>query len=189
MLDGAPCSEVLFSEPATLSTIDVDADDRIFTGAGDGIIRIHTREGTPVDAAFATGLGSAPPLRFGPGDGAWGDALYVVDRSSGQLKRFAPDGSFEVLGAGFLEARDIEFGPDGAMYLSMLTELRIIRVAPISCPTDLNSSGSTDSADLNILLADFGCVGGGCVGDIDGDGDTNSTDLNLLLAAFGQPCG
>jgi hypothetical protein len=56
------------------------------------------------------------------------------------------------------------------------------------CPTDLDGSGTTDSADLNIVLSGFGCVGGGCTGDVDGDGDTDSADLNELLAAFGSVC-
>lgn len=51
---------------------------------------------------------------------------------------------------------------------------------------DLNADGVIDSLDLNILLRDFGCVGGGCVGDVDGDGDTDHTDLDLLVCLFGS---
>lgn len=59
---------------------------------------------------------------------------------------------------------------------------------PPACPADLDQSGSIDSADLNTLLADFGCTGDECAADIDADGDTDSADLNGLLAAFGQAC-
>ncbi len=59
---------------------------------------------------------------------------------------------------------------------------------PPACPGDFDGSGGIDSADLNTLLADFGCTGGECVADIDGDGDTDSADLNALLAGFGDAC-
>ncbi len=52
------------------------------------------------------------------------------------------------------------------------------------CAGDLDDDGDTDSADLNTLLFDFGCMGT-CVGDLDGDGDTDSADLRILLEGFG----
>ncbi len=63
---------------------------------------------------------------------------------------------------------------------------------PPACPADLDGSGDIGSADLNVVLGNFGCVQGddpvACVGDVDGDGDTDSGDLNLLLAVFGAAC-
>ncbi len=56
-------------------------------------------------------------------------------------------------------------------------------------PADLDGSGTVDSADLNMLLAEFGCSGTGSCLSIDGDDDTDSADLNILLASFGQSCG
>jgi hypothetical protein len=58
---------------------------------------------------------------------------------------------------------------------------------PGGCVGDLNGDGSTDLADLGILLADFGCTTppGPCVGDLNGDGNTDLTDLGILLADFG----
>jgi len=56
------------------------------------------------------------------------------------------------------------------------------------CPGDLDGDGDTDQADLGILLADWGCPGGGdCAGDLDGDGTTDQADLGILLADWG--CG
>lgn len=54
-----------------------------------------------------------------------------------------------------------------------------------ACPADLNTNGIIDSADLNILLASFGCTG--CF-DLTGDGAMTSADLNILLADFGAIC-
>ncbi len=55
-------------------------------------------------------------------------------------------------------------------------------------PGDINGDGCVDQADLGILLADWGCTGGGCPGDCDGDGDTDHADLGILLAHWGQGC-
>lgn len=60
--------------------------------------------------------------------------------------------------------------------------------SPVECTPDLDASGAIDSADLNALLADFGCTSSLCSADIDADGDTDSADLNLLLATFGTAC-
>jgi hypothetical protein len=54
---------------------------------------------------------------------------------------------------------------------------------------DLNMDGAVNITDLGLLLADFGCAGGGCAGDVDGDGDTSITDVGLLLGSFGNSVG
>ncbi len=77
------------------------------------------------------------------------------------------------------------------MVLGQCTGTRVfinVTTPPVPCPADLDESGLIDSADLNALLAAFGCTGGGCDADIDNDGDTDSADLNALLGAFGRPC-
>ncbi len=55
-------------------------------------------------------------------------------------------------------------------------------------PGDLNGDGVVDLIDLSMLLANFGCVGPGCVGDINFDGVVDLIDLSLLLAGFGAAC-
>ena len=54
------------------------------------------------------------------------------------------------------------------------------------CQSDLSGDGTTDSTDLNMVLAAFGTSG--AAGDADGDGAVDSTDLNIVLAAFGSAC-
>ncbi len=56
------------------------------------------------------------------------------------------------------------------------------------CPTDTDSDGDTDSADLAELLADWGVVPPGNCLDSDQDGDIDSADLAELLGAWGA-CG
>jgi hypothetical protein len=55
-------------------------------------------------------------------------------------------------------------------------------------PGDLNGDGCVNQSDLGILLADWGCIRGGCPGDCDGDGDTDQSDLGILLAHWGEGC-
>ncbi|MGP1309097.1 MAG: hypothetical protein ACTS27_02735 [Phycisphaerales bacterium] len=57
------------------------------------------------------------------------------------------------------------------------------------CPTDTNNDGSTNFADLNTILSNFGVSGASvqCL-DTNGDGTINFADLNAVLSAFGQPC-
>jgi formylglycine-generating enzyme required for sulfatase activity len=54
------------------------------------------------------------------------------------------------------------------------------------CPSDLDGSRIVDTADLSLLLLDFGaCVG--CTSDLDGSGEVDATDTSLLLLDLG-PC-
>ncbi|MFO0828933.1 MAG: hypothetical protein U0572_12400 [Phycisphaerales bacterium] len=52
------------------------------------------------------------------------------------------------------------------------------------CPTDLNGDGTTNGADLAMVLGGWGSSG---VSDLDGDGTTNGADLAILLGGWG-PC-
>lgn len=54
-----------------------------------------------------------------------------------------------------------------------------------SCAGDINNDGFVDSADLGLLLAQWGTVGSG---DLNNDGVVNAADLGLALAYWG-PCG
>jgi hypothetical protein len=58
--------------------------------------------------------------------------------------------------------------------------------APIPCPGDLDGSLEVDSADLGLLLLDYGACAG-CSSDLDDSGEVDSADLGLLLLNFG-PC-
>ncbi|MFG0292943.1 MAG: Ig-like domain-containing protein [Phycisphaerales bacterium JB050] len=58
-----------------------------------------------------------------------------------------------------------------------------------TCPGDVTGDGATDLADLNAVLANFGCSDNNCGGDATGDGATDLADLNAVLAAFGTVCG
>jgi hypothetical protein len=57
---------------------------------------------------------------------------------------------------------------------------------PPVCPADLNGDCVVNTADLLLLLADWGSVGSTCVGDVDGDYDVDTADLLALLGAWGS---
>lgn len=60
-----------------------------------------------------------------------------------------------------------------------------IRFTGVTCPADLNGSGTVDGADLGLLLANWGGTG---TGDLDASGTVDGADLGALLAAWGA-CG
>lgn len=77
---------------------------------------------------------------------------------------------------------------DKALTPGEVAELCLALGLPIA--GDADGDKFVDSADLNVLLAGFGCTGGSCgAADIDGDGDVDSADLNIVLANFGKGCG
>jgi hypothetical protein len=52
-------------------------------------------------------------------------------------------------------------------------------------PGDVDGDGIVNTADLLLLLADWGCAGIYCPGDLNEDGQTNTADLLTLLADWG----
>lgn len=118
--------------------ITVAPDGRIFTRVQyDDKIRIYDpNDGTLLDPSFATGLlqPSWETMAFGAG-GVWGTDLFTI--SDGDLLRFdatigSPTyGDSTVVGSGFdATPSDIVFGPDGALYVSMFDEDKILRIIP-----------------------------------------------------------
>ncbi len=62
-------------------------------------------------------------------------------------------------------------------------------VPPPTCEADANGDGNVDSADLSVLLSNFGGPAAGPgAGDFNDDGQCNSADLSVLLSQFGQSC-
>ena len=60
---------------------------------------------------------------------------------------------------------------------------------PPVCPGDANGDNQVNSADLSVLLGNFGQnVSGAANGDFNGDGQVNSADLSVLLSNFGTSC-
>jgi hypothetical protein len=55
---------------------------------------------------------------------------------------------------------------------------------PLPCPSDLDGNRLVDTADIGVMLLDFGdCQS--CAGDLDGNGRVDTADISLLLMDFG----
>jgi hypothetical protein len=93
---------ILFIAPTTLWFLAVDSADRIFASGGDGHIYIYDSNGNLENDSFATGMGNGAPLAFGPGGALWGDDLYTINTSTGQLERHDGLGTSVEIGSGFL---------------------------------------------------------------------------------------
>jgi sugar lactone lactonase YvrE len=123
---------VLFSVPSRPGSIAIDEDDRIFVALADGTIRIYNADGTLADSSFASGLaGLDTYLAFGPGEGGFGKALYVLNGS--ELLRFNKRGDARRIGSGFSvgpsSGTGFVFGPDDALYVSEHPKNRVLRIS------------------------------------------------------------
>lgn len=128
--------------PVLAGGVNIDGNDRIFFGASDGnIYVVDGTQASPTPQVFFSGLATgtaAPPTGVvqGPGSGFFGDDVYTVDRATGELLRIdsATGNLVAVIGEGFTNANglvaDLEFGPDGFLYASLLNTNRIIRIIP-----------------------------------------------------------
>jgi sugar lactone lactonase YvrE len=114
------------AEPDSMT---LDTQDRIYTTGSDGVIRIHDASGALLNGTFVTGLGSFPLIEFARG-GAFGSDLYALSNTAGTLLRIDSSGLATVIGSGFANtSADLAFGPDGALYVSQLSDNTILRIA------------------------------------------------------------
>ncbi|HUU85723.1 MAG TPA: FG-GAP repeat protein [Phycisphaerae bacterium] len=133
--------------------------------------------GAYLDDDKGAGSGSAYLYRF---DGfSWVEEAKLLASDGAADDWFgysvAVSGDTAVIGA----FRHDDNGPDsGSAYIVKLTP---------ACVGDIDGDGDTDGTDLEILLGDWGCPGGGHASDLDGDGDRDQGDLGVLLGDYG--CG
>ncbi len=120
--------EKLVTLPNDPYSIVVNSQDEIYSITADGTLMKFASDGTILNPSVVTGLGTSSALGIGNG-GIWGEDLYAY--SNGDLLRINSDGHTSVIANGFTTyPRDIHIGPDGAMYLAMVQEDIIIRIAP-----------------------------------------------------------
>lgn len=122
---------VLFSTPNRPNSIAIADDNRIFLSIADGTIRIYNADGTVANNAFATGLaGFNTYLAFGPGQGEFGKALYVLNGA--ELLTYNKRGWATTIGSGFsigpASGTGFVFGPDNSLYVSDYYNNRILKI-------------------------------------------------------------
>lgn len=139
----------------------IDRDDNIFISMGhyaQAKILAYRCDGVPIGNPILEGqitTRSPFPIAFGNG-GVWGDSLYVI--ANNVLMRFdsplGSPGSFTTIGTGFsyVAYADMDFGPDGALYVSDQIGNKILRIAPTnSAPSaEAGANMAINSADQSL---------------------------------------
>jgi hypothetical protein len=138
------------------------------------------------NAAFAA-IG-AGPVGYTYADGQhWDDTLYAIPEgaASATVTLYFQTTTREYIE--FLRDANVTDATGQTAYDLWLTTGKSAPVAMDSAtitiatsnPADLNGDGAVDSADLGILLTNWGGSG---AGDINGDGSVDSADLGILLS-------
>lgn len=178
---------------------DVDGDgwDDLALGHDPTLLYQNTGGGalTPVWSSTDTYFGHSD-IRFVDVDGDGDEDLADIHFSNGHVNIYlnrdgvldsAPTWSYDCSHVGTA----IAFGdingngrPDLVVGNSGNPSIMVFYAADPDCVGDLNGDGTTDLADLGVLLASYDVDGGG---DLNGDGITDLADLGILLADYG--CG
>lgn len=61
-------------------------------------------------------------------------------------------------------------------------------VLSVGCRFDINGDNTIDTADLGILISQFGMTGQGLAADFNNDGVVDTADLGSLIGSFGGVC-
>jgi hypothetical protein len=128
----------------------------------------------------------------------------TLDKTSGPIfvlagpgsVAFNPDLSARTLTVG--ADRRTEFNPQGPQSLKVAVEAEVQKELGLDALTpeaaqlrfsgaDLNNDGRIDTADLAILMGNFGQSGGNVRGDLNGDGRVDDLDVGLFSAQYKLP--
>lgn len=125
MTNGVPT--LLFNAVGALHLAE-DAQERLVLGLVDTTtLRLYSTAGTLLTNNFATAMINSPLAR-GPG-GFWGAGIFCVN-TNGDLLSLELNGAATKWGTGFGAPWDLEFGPDGALYVSEFNSDLIWRISP-----------------------------------------------------------
>lgn len=133
-----------------------------------------------------------------------GTLPLTLDKTSGTVLILAPVGSVAFnpdLSSRTLtlnSGRTIEFNPQGPGSLKDAVETEVQKELGLGSLTpeaaqlrfsgaDLNADGTIDTADLAILMGNFGQSGGNARGDLNNDGHVDDLDLRLFSAQYKLP--
>jgi hypothetical protein len=139
----------LFNLANSPASIAVDAIDHIYTSDITGTIAVHAADGSLINSALATGLGTWPVLLRGPCGSAWEDVLYAINYDTGDFIRIDTNGVQTTIGSGFQGASWATFGPDCALYVTVPG--KILRI-PLRSSLHYHSRNSCRLATMTICL-------------------------------------
>ncbi len=131
----------------------------------------------------------------------FGDELFCA-ANTGTVVVPQPDFGAIVSGAGSLGEGDAVLTDDGRLLWAHTDPTpdtedipadKLWKVAltdfppPLPCRADINDDNSVNTADLGLLLGQFGTTCP-CSADLNGDNAVDAADLGLMLGVYAQPC-
>lgn len=120
--------QLFFATPDAPYSLALDGLGRVLVSSGvANQVWLYSAAGVLLSNVFVTAQARSPLAR-GPG-GVWGTNVYFV-ATNGNLRSVSPAGVVTEHGTGFAPFEDMEFGPDGALYLSDLQTDCVLRVTP-----------------------------------------------------------
>jgi hypothetical protein len=163
-----PPAALISTPGVTPRFLAVREPDTIFVSYDGGTIRRFDAAGAPVGPdPLVTGLAGAVPIAVAPADADFAEGLYAVEGSSGKLFRIADDGTKTEVGTKFPSSLgEIEFGPDGGLYVAAFSAGRVYRIGeplPLPAAPDLGpyvcynakpAADSTPPPTLEVGLTD-----------------------------------
>jgi hypothetical protein len=144
MTNGVPI--VLFNQSGALHLV-TDSLNRIVLGvSGSPTLRLYSGTGSLLNNAFAT-IAVDSPLARGPG-GFWGTGVFCVS-TNGDLLSLDTEGTATKRGTGLGSPYAMDFGPDGALYVSEFNSDLIWRIVPADDLPRLAIARAGDIAQLS----------------------------------------
>ncbi len=145
--------------PQVALGLELDSIDNIYTSSQDGSIRLHDRYGNSIADPFVDGLGTGQiPLGYNGVHSGWPIGLFAVSTSTGELLHIDKHGNTQILGTGFSfpHVPDIEFGPDGALYVSDSDGHQVFRISPSLRLLDPMPGLADSFCTFRVLDGEFG---------------------------------
>jgi hypothetical protein len=108
--------------------------------------------------------------------------LVIVWKRNGEILQGETSSTLVVNEAGIYQATYLHNGE----YLET-NSVEITASTNCSCTGDLNQDGVINTADIQILISEFGCTSN-CLSDLNGDSFVGVADLLILNGLLGQAC-
>ncbi|GEM_PF-4953184 len=115
------------------------------------------------------------------------DVTALTNQIAGGTVAAFRESALDIDNDGVLDQDDVD---KFAAFVGALATTPVATSTCGSCPTDLNSDGLVNAADLLLVTGNLGTTVATCSdkGDVNGDGLVDSADLLAVLGAFGLAC-